>query len=230
MKFLAKNNCFSIFLFISTVIVAQKPAIPVGFSASYQKYNNRIELTWQATAANHLYKIFRREQVKKSFELIDSVSQNRYVDRKGLRMKTSYIYRIRAVTPNGSVSELSNEATGALLLVASDIDTSITVNTQRLKNCVDVTLIEGKASPKSFTIKFSVASKCDIPKGVQLTLYRSDDALLDAQDDFLSQQSFDLTRTRGALVSNNNGEQIKGYFLLKVETNEDSFIVVRKIE
>jgi fibronectin type 3 domain-containing protein len=230
MNSILKNCFFFVFIFVSTTMIAQKPVAPFELSASYQKFANRIELEWKTKMVNRKYNIFRSDNGKKKFALIGTVEQNRYIDKKSLKIKTAYVYRVSAVAPNGIASDFSNDATGALLIVASEKDSSNSTNVPPLKDCMDVILTDAKTSAKNYILKFTITAKCDMPKTVQLSLYRSDDALLDAQDNFLNQQTFDLTRTRGALTSNNNGESTNGYLILKIETNEDSFIVVRKIE
>ena len=128
----------------------------------------------------------------------------------------------------------SNEAKGALLVVASDKDTLVSSNLSLtktpLKECMDVTLGTSKFLSQTFVIKFLISSKCDYTKSVMLTLYRSDDEQLDENDNFLKQDTFELTNTRGTIVSKNNGEPTKGFLILKIATNDDSFIVARKIE
>jgi hypothetical protein len=229
MKFDSKNTCFFIFLFISTLSLAQKPAAPTNLKASYQKFPDRIELEWKTTVNNHQYKIYRGEKGKKPPVLIDSVNQNRYVDRKGLRVNIPYIYRVRTISPQGLVSDMSNEDTGALLLVASEKD-SAALPKQQLKDCIDINLIESKFMSQNFILKFLVANKCSSLKTVQLTLFRSDDIVLDSTDNFLSEKTLDLARNRDSFTAKNNGEPKTGYLILKVATNEDSFTVVRKIE
>jgi fibronectin type 3 domain-containing protein len=230
MNSISKNSLLFVFFFTSIILAAQKPLAPFELSASYQKFPNRIELEWKTKTNKDKFNVFRSDNGKKKFVLVGTVGQNRYVDKKSLKIKTAYVYRVSTVASNGIESDFSNDATGALLIVASEKDSSSSTNVPPLKDCMDVILTDAKTSAKNYILKFTIAAKCDMPKTVQLSLYRSDDALLDAQDNFLNQQTFDLTRTRGALTSNNNGESTNGYLILKVETNEDSFIVARKIE
>lgn len=231
MKFDSKNICFFLFFFISTFAMAQKPAAPTNLSASYRKFPDRIELEWKTTLTNHEYKIYRKAKGKKSFDTIGSVKQNRYIDRdrKELRPNVSYIYCVQVVTPKGLVSDMSNEDTGALLLVASEKD-SAALPKQQLRGCIDINLIDSKFMSQNFILRFLVASKCSSLKTVQLTLFRSDDTVLDSTDNFLSEKTLDLARTRDSFTAKNNGEPTTGYLILKVATNEDSFTVFRKIE
>jgi hypothetical protein len=227
---LSKTTSALIFLFIASSLSAQKPIAPSGLAASFKKFNNRIELTWNATDANHQYKIFRAEQAKKTFEAVATVNQNRFVDRNNLEFNKSYLYRVKALAPDGSLSDDSNQAVGALVVLAMLPDFSQTNTPQPLEDCISVNLSAAKATAQSFALKFIVSTNCDMPKAVQMTLYRSDDATFDEKDDFIIQESFDLSRKRGVLTAKNQGETTTGYLLLKVETPEESFIVARKIE
>ena len=233
MKSLIKNSSFFLFLFLTVFLKAQKPIAPMQLKASYQKYNNRIELTWHEVVAQQ-YKIYRREESKKIFELVDSVSQGRYIDKKELKFNVSYIYHVLSVSSKGKFSTPSNEAKGALLVVASDKDTSLTSNLSlketSLKECIDITLSASKFLSQTFILKFSISSKCEYPKSVILTLYRSDDDQLDENDNFLKKETIELTNTRGTIISKHNGEPTKGFLILKVGTNDSNFIAARKIE
>lgn len=230
MKSVTKNIGFFIILFISTITVAQKPTTPVNLSATYQKYTNRIELTWQVPSANHQYKIYRHEKKKKRFDLIDSVNQNRYVDKKDLKPNTEYTYHVRAIGEKGKVSEKSNEAVGALLTVASEKDTSLSVNPVLIKDCIEATITQSKFVSQNFIFKFLLAFKCDTPPSVQLDLFRSNDDKLDEQDNLLSQETLKLPANRHSISVKNNGEPTTGFLLLKISTPIDSFVVAKKIE
>lgn len=228
MKSVVKDLLLLIFLLSTAVLMAQKPATPTNLGASYQKYNNRIELNWRAKDS---CKIYRREKTKKAFDLIGAVKLNWYVDKKDLKSNVAYVYYVQAVANNGSVSDKSNESTGALLIVASDKDSTISVTPPSVKDCIEATLTQSKFASQNFILKFLVASKCSLLKTVQLRLYRSDDDVLnDGKDNFLSEETFDLTQGRGSFVIKNNGEPKTGYLILKVATNEGSFTVARKIE
>ncbi len=229
MKSIAIYSCFFLTVFISAALIAQQPPAPTQLSASYQKYTNRIELSWQGAADVHHYNIYRSEQTKKRFELIDSVNQNRFVDRKSLKYYTSYIYHVRAIA-NNSVSDMSNEATGALLAIANKHDTSLSTTTPPLKDCLDITLTQTRFVSDNFIARYSVTVKSEALQSVQLTLYRSNDSILDEQDNFLTQETLSLPSTKGAIISKNNGEPTKGFLILKIATEVDSFVVARKIE
>lgn len=228
MKSVVKTLFLLIFLLSTAVLMAQKPATPTNLVASYQKYNNRIELNWKASDSCRIY---RREKTKKTFDWIGAVKLNWYVDKKDLKSNVSYVYYVQTVAKNGYVSDKSNESTGALLVIASDKDSMISVMPPSVKECIEVTLTQSKFASPNFILKFLVASKCPQFKAIQLTLYRSDDDVLNTEkDNFLSEETFDITQVRGSFVVKNHGEPKTGYLILKVATNEGSFIVNRKIE
>jgi hypothetical protein len=228
MKLPLKYAFLFIICLLSIFTHAQQAAIPSKLSASYKKYHNRIELTWQATATDHRYIVQRRERAKKAFTPIDTVAQNRYVDRNKLRVNTDYFYCIQSVEATGAVSLPSEEAMGALLGVAEGKDAR--KDSLSLENCIHINITEAKASAKFFALKFLAQPACPAPKTAQLTLYRSDDAILDDSDRFLLRQAFNFSRTRGALTAKNTGETTRGYLILKVESNGDGFVVSGKIE
>jgi hypothetical protein len=230
MKSVTKNIVFFIILFVSTITVAQKPAAPTQLEASFQKYPNRIELKWKVATANPQYKIYRRDKTKKKFELIDSVNQNRYIDKKDLKPNTLYTYHVRAVGEKGKVSDKSKEAIGALLTVASEKDTSLPVSPVSIKDCIEVTITQSKFVSQNFIFKFLLAFKCDTPPSVQLDLFRSNDDKLDEHDNLLSQEILKLPANRHSISVKNNGEPTTGFLLLKISTPTNSFVVAKKIE
>jgi hypothetical protein len=228
MKSVFKYTCLLAFCCFSTALLAQKPMPPMNLLASYQKYTNRIELAWVAPSVNYQYRVYRKEKGKKTFDLMGSVEQNRYIDRNQLHTNTDYTYYICSVNNSGAESDKSNEAVGAIRVVATQahpVDTS-----QSLQECMDVSLTESKFTNAQFVLRFLTTTKCTLTKPMQLTLYRSDDAALDTADNFLHQEPFNIAQKRGALVVKNNGEATMGYLLLKISTEVDSFVVARKIE
>lgn len=229
MKLPAKYACFYTLCFLSISSFAQQAFVPAKVSASYKKYPNRIELSWQATAADHQYIVQRRERTQKFFARIDTVAQNRYVDRNKLQVNTDYVYCVQALPPNGTASAPSAEAIGALLAVAADKNTL--KDTMPLSSCIPLRIMEAKASAQYFVLKFLVApAACADLQVAQLSLYHSADALLDDQDRFLARQSFLLSRTRGALTAKQQGGPAQGYLLLRVEAKGREFTLSSKIE
>ena len=226
-------NAFFLFFLGLTTLLAQKSVAPSHLNASYQKYANRIELTWQAHAPNQRFRIFRTEGTKGRTVLLDSVRQNRYVDRIRLKSGVGYSYQVRSVAPDGALSDASNRAVGALLIVANGHDSSSLSLAPRslLKDCLTAQITEGVARPDFFAVKFAVQydKDCSPEKMVHIKLFRSDNDTLDVADQFLSEQTFELIRTRGALTTKNNGEPLTGYFLLKIEKGEESVLVTQKI-
>ena len=221
MKFATKYTLFFIFLLIFSKVVAQKPATPKSLSAS-RNYHDYIRVEWKATQANHTYQLYRNEQGKK-VKIITLGHDIGYVDRdSSLQFFKDYTYHVRAVAPNGVLSDESNVAIGMKIGVAAPpkpIPDS---------GCIDITLTQCKASAQGFALTFLARSKCK--KDVQLTLFRSDDAQLDSPDNFLTQLSFGDKLTRGALTAKNNGEPIQGYLIVKVELEGAFFTKSCKIE
>ena len=224
MKSATKYTLFFGFLLIFSKIVAQKPVTPNSLKAS-QTFPDRIVVEWKASHASHTYQLYRNEQGKKTKVTISLGSEIGYIDRDtSLKFNKKYSYHVRAISPNGMSNE-SNEAIGSLIIVADPQKTGILIDP---KDCIDITLTQCKASTQGFALTFLADSKCK--KDVQLTLFRSDDAQLDGQDNFLTQLSFDKTRNRGALTAKNNGESIQGYLIVKVELEGASFTKSCKIE
>jgi hypothetical protein len=224
----AKYGCFFIFFAVSAVLTAQEAIVPTKLSASYKKYPNRIELIWQATAPNSKYIIQRREQHQKKFTAIDTVVQNRYVDRNNLRANMDYFYCVQSVLQNGAVSLPSEEAAGALMGVAGGKNDH--KDSLHIQDCLHLNITEAKTRNQVFVVKFLANATCSMPNTAQLTLYYSPDAAWDSSDIFLTQQSFDLFRKRGAMTAKNEAKITNGYLILKVSANETSFTVAQKIE
>jgi hypothetical protein len=216
--------CFIGLFELATVSASAQPG---ALTASYKKYPNRIELTWQATAAADAYIVQRRERTQKAFTAIDTVAQNRYVDRNNLRTNTDYIYCVRSFEPNGRVSTPSAEAVGALLSVA---DPQITrKDTLSLEDCLRFSITDAKITGSLAALRFLVRSGCPPPTDALITLYHSADAAPDDADLLLTRQSFDLRRTRGALTARHTGPLSPGYLLLKVEANGGVIYFSKKI-
>jgi hypothetical protein len=229
MNLAAKYAYIIIFLSCAVATFAQSITTPTQLSASYKKYPNRIDLTWQATGTNHTYIIQRRTRANKSFVLLDTVAQNRYVDRNKLSTNTDYLYRVQSVDPNGVASAPSKEAVGALLIMA-DGKNPVQKDSFLLENCIKVTITDSKVSTAFFMLKFLMSSKCNVPKSVQLSLYHSADEVLDDADAFLVRQSLQISRSRGSLTAKNVAAVTDGYLLLYVEANGQGFMVSRKVK
>lgn len=210
-------------------VMAQSTTIPLGLSASYKKYTNRIELSWKATAAQDKYIIHRRERQQKAFSAIDTITQNRYVDRNKLRTSTDYIYRVQAVNPQGVASDFSTEATGALLTIAGGNIPGQKDSLQQA-NCIDLKFTESRVSETRIAAKFLVQHHCSSIKTAQLTLLRSDNEVLDETDEVISSQSFKLSRTRGALAGTNTSGNTSGYLIIKIDTEAGETLVIQKVE
>ena len=224
MKFATKYTLFFVFLLVFSKIMAQKPAAPNGLKAS-QTFPDHIVVEWTATHADHTYQLYRNEQGKKAKTMIALSNKIGYIDRDtALKFNKKYSYHVRAIAPNGMSNE-SNEAIGTLIAVADPQKPNVPVDP---KDCIDLTLTQCKASTQGFAVTFFADSKCK--KDVQLTLFRSDDATLDSQDNFLTQLSFENKLTRGALTAKNNGEPIQGYLIVKIELDGAFFTKSCKIE
>lgn len=226
MKFLTKYLCFLIFSFFGGEINAQKPQPPTGLSAS-KIWADRIELKWNYNLGNDSFIIFRTRP-DGAREKIATLQKHIFIDRdRSVKSGVNYEYQVFAVALNGLISDGSNKDLGMKIVVADPHDTN---SKSESPACLNFTILESKASVQGFVLKFLAASKCRTIKNVQLSLYRSDDEKLDEKDNLLSQQSFELSRSRGALLSKNNGEPTEGYLLLKVATNDNSFIIASKIK
>lgn len=206
---------------------AQQLVPPTQLSATYKKYTNRIELTWPATASDHRYIIKRREPQQKHSVAIDTVPQNRYVDRNNLKANTDYVYCIQSVASTGATSMPSTEATGALLGVAGGHDAP--PDSLMLERCVQITVLEAKTTGRLWVFKFLARNTCPSIKSVQCALYHSNDASLSADDTLLAQQPFNLSRTRGALTARNNSAPSTGFLLLKVAFEGQYFVRERAL-
>jgi hypothetical protein len=227
MESLTKNQFFFLFFCMPIWIFAQKTPIPTGVYATYREYPNRIVVTWNPTDSNYQYKLYRRESNQKVAKWIATIHQNWYEDRDAtLKNNQDYVYQVRAMGSMGLESDMSSETIGALLPVATRSDTIKPL----LKNCLSITISEAKASLQGFVLKFLVVKQCKTPNEVQLTLFRSEDALLDEKDHLLSQMPFNTSKSRGALWAKNNGEPTTGYLLLKIESEQDHFILATKIK
>lgn len=214
-------------LWMPCCAIAQQPAPPAQLSATYKKYTNRIELTWAATAADHRYIVKRREARQKHSVSIDTVPQNRYVDRNNLKTNTDYLYCVQSVASTGAASTPSTEATGALLSVAGDRDAQ--PDSLLLERCVKITVLEGKTTGRLWVFKFLSRNTCPSVKSVQCTLYHSNDAVLDENDTLLAQQPFNLSRTRGVLTARNNLASPTGFLLLKVASEGQYFVSAKAL-
>jgi hypothetical protein len=206
---------------------AQGPSAPMGLSASYKRYVNRIELTWQVSSAKHRYAVQRREKTSKSFVSIDTVAQNRYVDRKKLRGNTDYVYRVQSMDDNGAVSLPSNEAVGALMAVADGHETDM--DPIPLEHCVQVQFETATLNNKVCAAKIQANTPCAFSPTLQLSLFLSRDVNLDETDIFLSSQRFDPARKRAALSTKNKWGHFQGYFLLRVEANGQTYLVSKQV-
>jgi hypothetical protein len=229
MNLTKRNVFFFLFFLFSKIIFAQSLATPSDLSVSYKKYTNRIELTWQATAIDHHYIILRKERSKTSFSPLDTVRQNRYVDRKNLHNNTEYVYQVQSVEPSGTTSAPSKNGVGALLVVA---DGNLAVKDSfQLKNCLNLTITEAKLSRNYLALRFLSASTCNNLTATQLSMYHSKDAILDDGDVLLTQKPFDLTRKRGALTAKNTLEKSNlAFLILQINSENGSFYVAKKIE
>ena len=223
MNFAAKVACFLLFHLVAANAVAQATASPTGLTATYKKYVNRIELIWQATGSNQRYIIQRSEGGKHHFQHLDTIAQNRYVDRNKLKVNTDYLYSVLSLDPNGMVSAPSNVAVGALLAVA-DGNIGMSGDSTLLGDCLKIDFTEIKVLPRHFLLKFLAKSNCAQMDMAQLTLFWSPDPQLDPTDQVLATQLFNLTRTRGALSGINKGAG-KGYLLLEAASNGSSFVL-----
>ncbi len=216
-----------ILLWVPFCAFTQVPLPPAQVSATYKKYTNRIELSWSATAKEDRYIIKRRELTQQNLIVIDTVPQNRYVDRNKLKANTDYLYCIQALTQAGITSAPSVEAKGSLLVVAGGhtaIQDSVT-----LSDCVEFTLVEAKATTRFWTLKFLARKTCSAIENVACTLYHSTDNLLDENDTLLLEKSFNLSRTRGAMTAPNDTSKRTGYLLLKVAWNDQFFVQEKAI-
>jgi hypothetical protein len=229
MNLAAKYAYIIILLSSATATLAQSIITPTQLSASYKKYPNRIDLTWQATGANHTYIIQRRTRASKSFVQIDTVAQNRYVDRNKLTTNTDYLYRVQSVDANGAASAPSKEAVGALLIMA-DGKNPVQKDSILLENCMKLTITDAKVTTAFFVLKFLMSSSCNLPKSAQLSLYHSADEVLDDADAFLVRQSFQTSRSRGSMTAKNVAGVTEGYLLLHVEANGGGFTVGQRIK
>lgn len=193
---------------------AQQVAAPQGLTVSYRKYVNRIELLWKPSGASCQYIVQRREAAAKIFFSIDTVAQNRYVDRKNLRVETDYYYRVMSLESDGRVSAPGQEVRGALMGIADDRKSLR--DTVFLKDCLSFRVLEGKITQQFIALTFTAASSCAIIKQADLMLYHSADAVLDDTDALLTQQKFLLSRTRGAVTTPNTGKiPASGYLILR---------------
>lgn len=189
---------------------------PSELSASYKKYANRIELSWEANGAQHHYIIQRREKTQKTFTAIDTVAQNRYIDRNRLRANMEYYYRVQSVSPEGTASAPSKEAVGALLVMANEHKTG--QDTAASGQCLQLRFSATKATSTLYSVRFMAEYTCTVDNAATITLYRSDDDVLDTHDSILAQQSFAPPRSRGAFAVRNSTGATKGFAILKVES------------
>lgn len=211
-------------------LTAQQTPVPAKVSASYQKYPNRIELSWQATGPDHRYIVRRRERAQAAFSAIDTVAQNRYIDRNKLRYNTDYVYAIQSVTTGGQTSPLSREAIGALLNVANQhaapVDSLVADSA-----CLSLRLTDLKSTGQIWALRFGAQSRCRNTATAQLSLYWSANAALDSADLLLKRQDFPLTRTRGAITAAKPATNTPGFLLLKVDmAGSQPMLLVRRAE
>ena len=225
-----KYTIFFIFVCIGLQLQAQTALpIPQGLTASYKKYHNRIELKWEATAAGHRYIIWRSTRNIRAFTRLDTVQQNRYIDRNNLRASTDYVYQVQALAGNGTVSDASAEAVGALLVIADGLTPG--KDSISLNHCIVVTPTEVKATPSIFVFRFLLEQRCAQLSGKgAFQLYYSTDTLLDQQDTLLARQNILLSRSRGALTARRKQLPAEGYLLLLIVADEKTMLVYSRIE
>lgn len=229
-------NFFTSTLFVAALcaaifLQAQAPVVTTQLSASYRKYTNRIELMWTAAPANQRYIVLRRDKRQTSFKAIDTVAQNRYVDRRDLRTDTDYWYRVQAVNTDGTASVLSPEAVGALLTVAEIQNRA--KDTLQLKDCADLKVTDAKSTATFWAVKYLMRVRCtsQLPDTLQLTLFYSPDATLDDTDVVLARQSVELRRTRGAItVPNADKRPASGHLFVRIEAGTATLVQGKKIE
>ncbi len=216
---------FFLFFFAGHFLSAQTtPATPAGLTASYKKYHNRIELSWRATAPDHRYIIVRSTRSPRSVTYLDTVDQNRYIDRNNLRGSTDYVYRVQAMGANGSVSAPSEEAVGALLVIAEGNTPG--KDSIRLEDCLTITPTEVKATPSVYVFRFLMKKHCStLPDTAAFRLYFSTDAQLDDADTLLERQNIRLSGNRGALTARRQQLPATGYLLLLVTANDQTVLV-----
>jgi hypothetical protein len=216
-----------LFVLLPIFLGAQRPNAPTRLTASYREYPSQIELSWLPVTGCVGYKIYRHEKNQPKFELLDSVRGTIHSDRNNLKVQPEYVYQVRAIAADGALSAGSQEAIGALLLVAKPDSPLV----RDALTCLQLEITDATATATLFVAKFKVVSNCTKLKSVQLTLYRSDDDVLDEKDVFLIQEpAFDMSLPRGVLVQKNQGKPSKGYLLLRIEANGESVTVVRKIK
>lgn len=189
---------------------------PSGLSASYKKYANRIELRWEANGTQHRYIIQRREKTQKAFTAIDTVAQNRYIDRNRLRANMEYYYRVQSISPDGITSAPGKEAVGALLVMANEHRTG--QDTAASGQCLQLRFAGTKATATLYSVRFMAEYACTVANAATITLYYSEDDTLDPHDTILAQQSFAPPRSRGAFAVRNSTGATKGFAVLKVES------------
>lgn len=216
---------FFLFFFAGHFLSAQTtPATPTGLTASYKKYHNRIELSWRATAPDHRYIVVRSTRSPRSVLYLDTVQQNRYIDRNNLRASTDYVYRVQALAPNGTVSNPSDEAVGALLVIAEGSTTG--KDSLNLDQCLSVTPTEVKVTPSVYVFRFLLEKRCSkLPDTAAFRLYLSTDAQLDDADTLLERQNIRLSGTRGALTARRRQLPATGYLLLLITANDKTMLV-----
>jgi hypothetical protein len=217
---------FFLFFFAGHFLAAQTtPATPTGLTASYKKYHNRIELSWRATAPDHRYIIIRSTRVPRSVTYLDTVQQNRYIDRNNLRASTDYVYRVQALAANGAVSTPSDEAVGALLVIAEGNTTG--KDSLDLDQCLSVTPTEVKVTPSVYVFRFLMEKRCPkLPDTAAFRLYLSSDAQLDDTDTLLERQNVRLSNRRGAITARRQQLPATGYLLLLITANDKTMLVV----
>lgn len=218
---------FSFFIWVGLVQMAYAQT-PTHLVASYRKYHNRIELTWQATGSDHLYVVQRRESARKAFVLLDTVLHNRYVDRNGLQANMDYWYCVQSILPNGQRSARSVEAKGAILAVANGRLGSVD-SAQQAPICMQFTVIEAKCTAKTLSFVFLAKPICTQPAAVPLTFYFSEDGVLDDKDTPLGKQVFAATRRRGAFNAPNAKQIRTGYLLMEVGEGVGASVVAKAL-
>jgi hypothetical protein len=197
---------------------AQPAAGPTSLRASYKQYANRIELTWDAASQVQKYHVYRKLKGQKRFDLLGAVGQNRYIDRNQLYAGIDYIYVVHAVDAQGTESAPSQEATGALLTLADPRDT-IKIGQMPLlpDSCLKITIMDAKYKNNNYILRYLLEPSCGYNEPIQMRLYHSADAQLDASDTLLKQESLTKPAKRGALIAKNDrSAPTKGFLLLEV--------------
>jgi hypothetical protein len=210
---------------------AQTVPAPTALIASYKKFSNRIELSWQGAEGCKAYHIYRKENARQGFEMLGSVAQNRYVDRNRLRGGTEYIYYVRSVDQQGRVSASSNEAIGALVVVADTRDsTSLQDSSAINMECLRFNISDSRYSAGYYSMRYGIQYDCTPTDTVQLRLFYSTDQRLDSTDIWLRNDYLLHPKKRGAIIAKSPFFSQKGFLLLEIKPKSvQSWVVARAV-